>query len=338
MNDADLNRLSDDILKTIRNNRTDSKKSGTLKSLATKHHCEQADVIDAIKILKQTGYDIKSDEADSFVLLKPPDLLLSAEIANRLSTTLIGRKIHSYKTLQSTNITAAQMARSKATPPEGTIVVSEEQTKGRGRMGRKWESLSRKGIYLSIILYPKIKPTDAPGLSLVTALALAETLSDYGDLDVKIKWPNDCLVNGRKLAGILTELSAEMDVVNYLIVGVGINVNHRRSDFSGEMKTQATSLKAELKEEVNRVNLLQKFLVRFEKRYLKFVKTGLKAQRKKLIEYSNLIGENITLDMKGRIITGQVVDINDRGELVVDCGQPEGIKNFIAGEVTIVKK
>lgn len=333
MNDADINLLSDDILKTLRRHQSHS-----VESLAHKHECEISDVISAIKILRETGYEITKEGKNSFTLKKLPDLLLSAEIADCLPTKMIGREIYSYKTLQSTNTTAAQLARSSAPSPDGTIVVSEEQTKGRGRLGRKWDSLSQKGIYLSIILYPQINPTDAPGLSLITALALAETISEYDELDVKIKWPNDCLVNGRKVAGILTELSAEIDLVHYVIVGVGINVNQRRADFSDEMKNRATSLRAELKREVNRVELLQKFLVRFEKRYLRFQKTGLKPQRKKLLEYSNLIGKPIALDMKGKTFTGTVTDINERGELVVDTGRPEGLKSFIAGEVTILKK
>jgi BirA family biotin operon repressor/biotin-[acetyl-CoA-carboxylase] ligase len=306
----------------------------SLNELAKRHHCEKSDIIVAVELLRQSGYEIKADRRGRYAFVAAPDLLLAAEISHGLKTAVIGRTIYAYQSVQSTNSIAAQLADVKA--PEGSIVVAESQTKGRGRLGRIWHSPDRVGIYLSIILYPRIDPAMAPGLSVMTAQSLAETIADYDAVDVRVKWPNDCLINGRKVAGILTELSAEVGRVRYVIVGIGINVNHRRRDFPPDIARFATSLRAELKETMPRVEFLQRFLRHFENDYRRFQKAGLKPLRKRIIRYSSLIGRKVRLDMKDRIILGTAVDIDDRGRLVLDT--PEGVRAYGAGEVTLLRK
>jgi BirA family biotin operon repressor/biotin-[acetyl-CoA-carboxylase] ligase len=242
--------------------------------------------------------------------------------------------VYAYKSVQSTNIIASQLAEVKA--PEGAIVVAERQTKGRGRLGRAWYSPEGAGIYVSIIIYPDIEPALAPGLSIMTAISLAETISAYKPKSVNIKWPNDCLINGRKAAGILTELSTDQGHINHVIVGAGINVNQHRRDFPPEIARSATSLRAELKKGVHRVEFLRRFLFNFEKDYSLFKKSGLKRHRRKILAYSNLIGKKVSLDMSGDRISGKAVDIDDRGQLILDT--PEGRRALIAGEVTVLKK
>jgi BirA family biotin operon repressor/biotin-[acetyl-CoA-carboxylase] ligase len=330
MNSAGLNSLSDHILATIRRRPSHF---FTIRHLAKKFSCQPADIIGAVEILCQAGYDIAADKADRIAFVSAPDALLSAEITNGLKTSFIGKTVYAYKSVQSTNILAAKLADVNA--PEGAIVVAESQTKGRGRLGRAWHSPEGKGIYISIILYPPIEPPQAPGISLMTALSLADTIAACKPKNVAVKWPNDCLINGRKVAGILTELSADMDHINHVIIGIGINVNHRRKDFPDDLAKTATSLRHALKTDIRRVEFLQKFLLNLEKDYKKFKKSGLRVLHKRILNYSNLIGRPISINSSGEIISGTAVDINENGNLVVET--PAGPQTFIAGEVTIVK-
>lgn len=300
------------------------------KRLVKELKCSPENVVEAISELRSWGYTIKADRNGRYTLTGIPDSYLSAEIAYHLGTKMIGRKIYAYQTVQSTNTIAAQLAAMKA--PEGTLVIAEYQTRGRGRLGREWHSPEKVGLYCSLILYPKIHPTQAPGISLMTAVALAETINSYDDIDVKIKWPNDVLISGMKAAGILTELSAELDRVEYVIVGVGVNLNQKRSDFPPELRETATSVRIGTKEKVNRREFLQRFLRNFEKEYFVFRKSGLKEARKSLLRYSALLNQEIKLKMGRKTIIGTVIDIDALGRLVLDTR--EGIIPFNAGEVS----
>lgn len=332
MNKNNLNDVSDNLIAIIRRRPNYFYTTAYLKK---KLKIDEDLLLEAIALLRQTGYRIKTKKNTHCAFTSAPDLLLRAEILNGLKTKKIGRIIHSFQSVQSTNISARQMAESEAI--EGTIVVAEEQTRGRGRLGRKWFSSDGKGIYLSIIIKPKIKPSMAPGLSIMTALALADTISEYGAPAVNIKWPNDCLINGRKTAGILTELSAETGKVHYVVVGVGININHRRGDFPEDIRKTATSIGAELNRKLSRVELLQRFLYQFEKDYLIFQKSGLKNLRKRIVKYSNLIGSYVSLGQKNEVISGVARDIDIEGRLILEL--PGGNrKAFNAGEVTIIKE
>lgn len=330
MNSAALNTLSDEVLATVRRRPS---RLFPLEDLAARHRCQKSDIIFAIDLLRRTGYRITSDRQGRYRFVSAPDLLLAAEISHGLKTAMIGRTIYAYKSVQSTNSIAGQLAEAGA--PEGSIVVAESQTRGRGRLGRPWHSPAEKGIYVSLIIYPRIDPVTAPGLSVMTAVTLAETIAAYTTKEVQIKWPNDCLINRRKVAGILTELSAEIGRVHHVIIGVGINVNHQRRDFPPEIAGTATSVRAETRKKVHRVQFLQQFLLNFEKMYRLFQKAGLKPLHAKIQNYSNLIGKRVRLDMSGRIISGTAIDIDDNGNLVLETGA--GRRVFNAGEVTVVR-
>ncbi len=341
MINPELSGLADQVLASIRRR---PKHFCSIARLAKKLGCEKTDIISAVDFLRETGYQVKTKRKEECAFISAPDLLLAAEITHGLKTSMIGKTAYSFKSVQSTNTIASKLADihavkgsiPKGAVPEGTIVVAESQTKGRGRMGRKWFSLEGKGICLSIILYPDIDPASAPGISLLTAVSLADTFAGYGSMKVGIKWPNDCLLNGRKAAGILTELSAEIGQVHYVIVGVGINVNQLRNDFPRAVAKTATSLRAETNKEIGRVEFLQRFLTAFEKDYRRFQKSGLKGLRKRILAYSNLIGNKVRLDMRGSIISGKAVDIDENGNLVLDTA--DGRRSFNAGEVTLLKR
>lgn len=330
MNNIAVNVLSDKLLTLIRRRPSHPY---TLRYILGKLKCTNKELALAVKLLRQAGYTISRSKKGTIAFTAAPDLLLANEIYNGLTTKFMGHIVHAYKKVQSTNTIAGQLA--SAAAPEGTIVIAEEQTRGRGRLGRQWFSSGEKGIYLSMIVYPKTDPMHAPGLSILAAVSLADTISELDDLDVKIKWPNDCLVNGRKVAGILTELASDLDNIHHAVIGVGINVNHQRRDFPENIRKYATSLRVELKEKIHRVEFLQRFLRHFEKDYNSFRKNGLKTFRKRIIAYSLLIGKDITLEYKGTRFSGQAIDIHENGGLVVEL--PGGTEIFTAGEVTIVK-
>lgn len=191
--------------------------------------------------LKNTGYRIESAPGRGYLLGEMPDLLLPGEIRHDLSTSVFGKRVFEYyEVTDSTNLRARQLADGGA--DEGSVVVAEEQTAGKGRKGRSWFSAGQEGICLSAILRPPMSPAEASRITLTTAVAVAETLLSLTDLDVRIKWPNDILIHGKKIAGILTELSMEMDAVDYVVVGLGLNVNTPADHFADEVRPIATSL------------------------------------------------------------------------------------------------
>lgn len=287
----------------------------------------------AISILASWGYKIRAKKSEGIRLISLPDALTDIGISSKLKTKFIGHIIHAYNSIKSTNDRASQMAEAGAA--EGTIVVAEKQTKGRGRLGRTWHSPSGTGIYLSIVLRPKFRPEQAPGLSIMTALALAETVNIYCPGKTFIKWPNDVQIGKRKLAGILTELSADKRGINFVIVGVGINVNHGVGHFPDELKDSATSLRRVLRRKVNRVELLQSFLRQFEKEYLAYQKDGLKKAHSRIKRYSSLLGREVIIRSGRKQTNGKAVDIDSSGRLILET--ESGRIAIMAGEVTVVK-
>jgi BirA family biotin operon repressor/biotin-[acetyl-CoA-carboxylase] ligase len=289
------------------------------------------------RALKQAAvweYKLRRHALKGVKFVAAPDLLTVTEIRYGLKTRRLAQTVHACLSVQSTNDLASKLADEGA--DEGVIVTAEKQTRGRGRLGRRWFSPPKTGIYLSIILRPKFRPEDAPGLSVMTALALADTISNWKPGLVQIKWPNDIWINGRKTAGILTELSAERDQINHVVVGVGINVNHKASDFPDDLRAAATSLRRELRHKVDRLELLRLFLLNFEREYEKYCRHRLKKSLPKVRKYSALIGHEITLQSGAMRVTGVAKDIGSSGALILQT--PTGLQTITAGEVTVVKQ
>lgn len=313
------------------------KKPGVLhpfEKLARDLKTDHASLIRAVKLLADWEYRVKVRASAGITFAGAPDQLTAIEIAHGLKTRTMGRTIHAYRTVQSTNDVAAAQAEHGAV--EGTIVVADQQTKGRGRLGRVWYSPPGTGIYLSIVLRPTFAPEDAPGLSLMTALALAETLEKSCPGGLQIKWPNDVLLGGRKVAGILTELSAEKERINHVIVGVGINVNHGVGHFPAEIKDRATSIRRFLKHRISRIQLLQRFLHQFEHEYALYGKHLLGKAHARLRKYSSLSGHQVTVRAGDHRISGAVRDIDVHGRLILDSAGK--LIPVSAGEVTVIKQ
>lgn len=245
------------------------------------------------------------------------DLLLPQEIKNGLSTDYIGQKIFYFPELESTNI----IAKVKASPRveginEGTIIIAERQSAGKGRWGRRWFS-PVGGIWLSIILYPQLSPSYIPRITLMTAVAIVKAMERCAQIKAQIKWPNDILINEKKVCGILTEMSAELDMINWIVVGIGINANINQGEFPEDIKDNSVSLKEILGKKISRVSLVQILLEEFEKYYERLKRREFSSILKEWKLYSHALRRKIKINMGEKIITGEAIDINEEGALIL---------------------
>ena len=217
-----------------------------------------------IRKLREEGYVIESSPKKGYSLSKISEMLLPNEIRAGLDTEVFGMgEIIHFRETDSTNARAKELAVQGA--PEGTLIVSESQTEGRGRKGRAWFSPSEAGIYVSLILRPNIPPSEAPRITFLTAVSAVEALLALTSLEVTIKWPNDILVKGKKIAGILTEISAEMDAIDYVVVGLGMNVNNPH--LPDDIEDKATSVFIETGKRFHKVKIVREYLRQQEKYY-----------------------------------------------------------------------
>ncbi len=326
-----LKLLAEKIILTIRNN---DKKFFSQKSLAKRFKVKFENITSATELLTEWGYKLKFNSKDkSLNFLSSPDILSDTEIKYKLKTKVIGQNVLAYNRVKSTNDIASTMAMAKAKVPHGTIITANEQTRGRGRLGRSWHSPPGSGIYLSIILKPRFSPDKAPGISIMTALALAETINEFLPGKVQIKWPNDVFINGKKTSGILTELSAEKNKINYLIVGIGINVNQPPGSFPDEIKETATSIRKVLRKKTNRADLLKSFLLNFEKEYDLYCKNQLSDSLKRLKKYSYLQDKHVRIISGNEKIDGKVIGLSSDGSIILE--QKKETISVASGEVTI---
>ena len=279
--------------------------------------------------LRKDGYDIEAQPHLGYRLLKTPDRLSANEIKWDLNTKILGKEIISYKTVDSTNDKAYRLAEEGA--KEGTVVIAEEQTKGKGRLGRKWSS-PKGGIYLSLILRPKFMPTEVSKLTLVAAVSVAQAIKDTTGLRVSIKWPNDVLIGKNKLCGILTELKAEQDATSFVVLGIGMNINTKVSS----LPKNSTSISRELGKNFSKVEIAKALLKNIESHYKQFKDGGFKDIIKEWKDLSAVLGKRVKVQGKTGAIEGQAIDVDEGGALVVrlDNGFTERI---LAGDVILVR-
>ncbi len=244
-----------------------------------------------------------------------PDLMSPDEIKLGLGTEILGREIISYAETGSTNDVALNLAAGGA--QEGTLVVAESQTRGRGRRNRKWLSPMGTSILASLILRPPITAHEAQSITITTAAAVAQAIRNITQIPASIKWPNDVIVGDRKVSGILTEMRTETGWVSFIVVGIGVTVNNRRERLAKEIMDIATSLSAELGHNVSRIALLQEILRQLEQRYVKV------KERKTdtlIAEWKDLlitIGRKVRINLPRRVVTGRAVDIDETGALLI---------------------
>ncbi len=287
-----------------------------------------------IKTLQAEGYEVDSSTKKGYRISAPPNLLSPEEVCPGLTTEVLGRKDYFYyREIDSTNNRARVLASEGY--PEGTVVVAEMQTAGRGRRGRNWYSPDGQGIYLSVILRPVLPLKEISRVSLVTAVAVAETLEGELNLQARIKWPNDILINNRKIAGILSEAVTDMDGIEYIVTGIGLNINNPLPDFPGDFRTTATSVLVEYDHPSSRVKLLQCLLARLEFHYHQLLGGSFANTLEKAKSLSMVIGQAVRLDSINDFIIGQAVDIDDNGLLLVR-DQLGIIHTVMSGEIIIL--
>jgi BirA family biotin operon repressor/biotin-[acetyl-CoA-carboxylase] ligase len=279
--------------------------------------------------LRDLGYEIEAFPHRGYRLVSSPDTLLRSEVQCGLGTRKFGCDVHHYDSLGSTMDEAFRLGLADA--PEGAVVVAESQTKGRGRMGRHWSSPKGKGIYFSLILRPKLPPSQAAMLTLAAAVAVSESVEKiFPDVKARIKWPNDLLVGGKKLCGILTELRAETDRVQFIVVGVGLNVNTKQT----QLLPEATSLRVETGSKCSRLVLFQEILRDLEQRYTSFLKEGSSSVVADWKARSATLGCKVRFVDRGENRVGVAEDLADDGGLLIRMPDGKIIKR-VAGDIML---
>ena len=281
-----------------------------------------------IEELRADGYDIQAVSRHGYRLVACPDLLIPAEVQFGLNTKVFGSACIHFDSIASTMNEAFRLAMEGAS--EGTVIVAETQTKGRGRLGRTWSSPKSKGIYCSVILRPSGAPADVAPLTLLTAVALSEAVERMTSVRPLIKWPNDLLVHEKKLSGILTEMRAETDRIEFVVVGIGLNVNSA----SRQLVPEAVSLRQVLGHSVSRVALFQEILRSLEVRYRDMQKNGFRPALAAWKERSATLGRKVCFQEKGDMVEGLAVDLDADGGLLVKLASGKIIKK-VSGDIVI---
>lgn len=315
-----------------------------------------------INNLKEEGYKIESSSRKGYRLVSSPDIISRDEILLGLNTGVIGKELHCFDELDSTNTYAKKIAFEDCS--HGAVVVADRQAAGRGRLGRTWFSPPGKGIWMSVVLKPDIAPGDAQFITLAASVAVAKAIEECCGIKPGIKWPNDIIIRGRKVCGILTELSAELERINFLVVGIGINVNHGLEDFPEDIRDIAGSIRmfagtggcldrgdgnGMQGENANgmheycgcpgkypvRAELIKSILYHLEKYYDMVYKYG---KNNDVLEcwkeYSVTLGRRVMVNFKDTRYTGVAVDITGDGKLIVSCD--DGVaREVMSGEVSV---
>ncbi len=319
--------MAKDVLKFLR-----EKEYVSGEVLAKKLGISRVAIWKQIQKLKDKGYKITSDQNLGYCLVSHPDLLLPQEIQRGLSTNHIGKKIYYFPELKSTNIIAKEKVLHGAEGiDEGTLIIAERQSAGKGRLGREWFSPAG-GIWLSIILYPRLSPSYISRITLMTAVAVVRAIKICTQIESQIKWPNDILINEKKVCGILTEMSAELDIINWVVVGIGINANIDHQDFPKDIQENTISLKEVSGKEISRVKLVKDFLREFKRYYEILKRREFFSILKEWKLNSHTLGRKIRVDMGEKIITGEAVDINEEGALILKKEDGELVK-IISGTI-----
>ena len=319
--------MKEEILKMLRE--TDGYISG--QELCNKFGVSRTAIWKVMKQLKEAGYNIEAQQNKGYHIVSAPGGMDAAELKSIWKPKWVGCEILYFDSIDSTNTKAQELAEKGY--PSGTLVVADKQIAGKGRRGRNWESPSGCGIFMTLMLKPDINPNNASMLTLVSALAVAKALADITGKDAKIKWPNDIVIDGRKVCGILTEMSAQFDYINNIVIGIGINVNN--SSFPEEISATASSLRLlSGGKKYRRAEIIEKIMEYFEKYYSIFLETE---------DLSALVNEYdaMLVNMKKQVkvldpkepFEGKAMGITKTGELIVDTW--ESRKLVSSGEVSV---
>ena len=285
-----------------------------------------------IKKLEKEGYKIEAVTNKGYILKETADILSGFEIKSEIrDCTWFANDVYIYDEIDSTNNECKRLAENGA--KHGSLVVAKNQTSGKGRRGRKWCLDSETGVAMTLLLRPDIKPSKCPSLTLVAAMAMNKAIREVTNANSLIKWPNDIVVNGKKVTGILTEMSAELDMVNYIVIGLGINVN--TEEFDEDIACKATSLKRETGKEYRRSVLISKFGSYFEKYYDKYLQTkDMSLLMDEYNEYLVNVDNEVTIMEQDNSYKAIAKGINNAGELIIKLSDNTE-KAVSSGEVSV---
>jgi BirA family transcriptional regulator, biotin operon repressor / biotin---[acetyl-CoA-carboxylase] ligase len=288
-----------------------------------------------IEELRSLGYEIEASPHLGYRFLSAPDLLHADDLLSRLGETkIIGRDIRVFESTTSTNDVIEKLAHDGV--KEGVVVFAESQTRGRGRLGRKWVSPTGKGLWFSVLLRPGLPPQAITQLTVASATALRRAIESQTGLNPEIKWPNDILINGKKVCGVLTELSAELDRVKYVILGIGVDVNLTAGDFPVELRETATSLKAELGKAVSRAGLAVELLRELDADYRRVLGGGFAEVANEWEAHCTTIGREVAIRTGVRQVHGRAESLGEDGALLLRTEHGH-LERVVGGDVTLEK-
>lgn len=285
-----------------------------------------------VEQLRKLGYRIDAQSAKGYRLLEVPDRLSVLEIGPLLGTRELGTTLHHYDTLASTNAKAFELAQEGGA--HGEVIITEHQTAGKGRRGRAWISPAGKSLALSLILRPELAPSRAPEITLVAAVALAETLRDSG-VEASIKWPNDVQIAGKKVAGILTELSADVERVHFIVLGIGVNLNAELADFPPDVGELATSVSLNRNSPVHRALFTAALLAKLEQWLDTWTDDGFEPVRKAWKTLASTLGQDVLVRADNKELRGIAEDIDATGALLLRVG--DKLERILSGDVEQVR-
>lgn len=286
-----------------------------------------------VEELRTLGYEIEASPHLGYRLVKVPDVLHADDLLSRLGKTdVIGRDIRVFQETTSTNDVVEKLARDGVS--EGAVVFAESQTRGRGRLGRRWISPAGKGLWFSVLLRPSLRPEAVTRITIAAATALVRAVDQQTHLRPEIKWPNDILCGGRKVAGILTELSGELDRVKHVIVGIGVDVNLGQADYPPELRTTATSLRMERGQAVDRPALAAAILRELDHDYVRATGDGFESLASEWESQCTTIGHNVVVEAGGRRVRGRAESLDASGALLLRTHHGH-LERISGGDVTL---
>ena len=318
------------ILATLRS--TEHGVSGSY--LCRRLHISRAAVWSHIESLRDMGFEIVASPHRGYQLIKTPDKLFTDDMMSKIGkVNVIGRKITVLDQTTSTNDEIEKAAINGH--DEGLVVFAESQTRGRGRMGRRWSSHAGKGLWFSVLLRPNLTPGECTQLTAATATALTRAIRDKTYITPEIKWPNDLMIHGKKVSGILTEMSAELDSVRFVIVGIGINVNQTTSEFPPEIESSSTSLKLATGANISRTDLAIEILRELDRDYSRIVSGKFSSVADEWASNCSTLGKQVEINIGQRRFTGQAEALDEAGSLLIRTEHGR-VERITSGDVIVI--